>query len=234
MNKKYTIAALIGVRGGSKRVKNKNSRNFANSNLLDIKVKHMLNITLLDKVIVNSEDDELLSIAHESGAETIKRDPEFASDEISTSDYYQNIAENCEADIIVSVTATTPLIEKASYVKGIRKFLEVVGQGYDSVTSCSPDKEFLYMDGKPLYYYPSKQVRSQDLPEIVSVNYGYSILFRKDMIRNKNIVGKNPLFVPLSKVESVDIDTHEDFYIAETLYNQPAALHCSKYYDLRM
>ena len=220
MDKKYTIAALIGVRGGSKRVKNKNSRNFSNSNLLSIKVKHMLDVPLIDKVIVNSEDEDLLSIAERAGAETVKRDPKFASDEISTSDYYQNIAENCSADIIVSVTATTPLIEKSSYVKGIEKFLELDGQGYDSVTSCSRVKEFLYMDGKPINYDPTNQVRSQDLPEIISVNYGYSILFRIAMMRNRNIVGRNAFFVPLSKIESIDIDTPEDFYIAETLYNQ--------------
>ena len=40
------------------------------------------------------------------------------------------------------------------------------------------------------------------------------------MMRNRNIVGRNAFFVPLSKIESIDIDTPEDFYIAETLYNQ--------------
>ena len=217
-NKKYTVAALIGVRGGSQRVEKKNSRSFSNSNLLRIKIKQLLEVPNLDKVVVNSEDEELLAIARESGAETVKRDPAFATDGVSTSDYYKNIAENCDADIILSATVTTPLMRKESYEKGIKKFLELEGQGFDSVTSCTVLKEFLYVDGKPLNYDPSNQVRSQDLPNIFVLNYGYSILFRENMIKNKNIVGKKPSFVPISKIESVDIDTLEDFFIAETLY----------------
>ena len=91
-NKKYTVAALIGVRGGSQRVEKKNSRSFSNSNLLRIKIKQLLEVPNLDKVVVNSEDEELLAIARESGAETVKRDPAFATDGVSTSDYYKNIA----------------------------------------------------------------------------------------------------------------------------------------------
>lgn len=215
----YNVAALIGVRGGSQRIKKKNSRDFSNSNLLRIKVMQLLEVKNLDRVIVNSEDDALLSIAKESGAEVVKRDPAFATDGISTSEYYKNIAENCDADIILSATVTTPLMRKESYEKGIKKFLELQGQGFDSVTSCSVLKEFLYVNGKPLNYDPSNQVRSQDLPNIFALNYGYSILFRDDMIRNKNIVGKNPFFMPHNKIESVDIDTLEDFFIAETLYD---------------
>lgn len=223
LNKKYTVAALIGVRGGSQRVEKKNSRNFSNSNLLRIKIKQLLEVSNLDKVVVNSEDEGLLSIAQDSGAEIVRRDPAFATDAVSTSDYYRNIAENCDADIIVSATVTTPLMRKESYEKGIAKFLELEGEGFDSVTSCTVLKEFLYVDGKPLNYDPSNQVRSQDLPNIFVLNYGYSILFRESMIKNKNIVGKNPCFVPISKVESVDIDDLEDFFIAETLYEATVA-----------
>ncbi|MGJ8676100.1 MAG: cytidylyltransferase domain-containing protein [Akkermansiaceae bacterium] len=218
-DKKYTVAALIGVRGGSQRVEKKNSRSFSSSNLLRIKIQQLLEVPNLDKVVVNSEDEALLELAKDSGAEIVKRDPAFATDGVSTSDYYRNIAENCDADVILSATVTTPLMKVETYEKGIEKFFELEGAGFDSVTSCTTLKEFLYVDGKPLNYDPSNQVRSQDLPNIFVLNYGYSILFRENMIKNKNIVGKSPCFVPISKIESVDIDTLEDFFIAETLYN---------------
>jgi len=215
------IVALIGVRGGSKRVQNKNGRKFANTNLLTLKIQVLQQVKGISRIVVNSDCQELLSIAAASGAETVLRDPAFATDHVLTSDYYRHIAENCEADVILSPTVTTPMVERESYETGIRTFHELEEQSesvYDSVTSCRPIKEFLYRDGKPLNYDPERQVRSQDLPNIVALNYGYSIIRRERMIEYKNIVGKRPYFVKLSQIESIDIDTLEDFFIAETLY----------------
>jgi CMP-N-acetylneuraminic acid synthetase len=213
------ITALIGVRGGSKRVANKNSRPFAGSNLLAIKVAQLRRVPGIDRVIVNSECDDLLAIARDAGAETVKRDPMFATDSVLTSEYYRHIAENCNSDVILSATVTTPLARSESYQAGIEKFLEKEDR-FDSVTSCVPIKEFLYRDGTALNYDPAAQVRSQDLPDIVALNYVYSIITRADMIRLKNIVGRKPCFVSMPRLESIDIDTSEDFFIAETLYRQ--------------
>jgi N-acylneuraminate cytidylyltransferase len=212
------IVALLGVRAGSKRVSNKNGREFADSNLLTIKIETLKQVHGLSRIIVNSESPELLAVARKAGADTILRDPQFATDHVLTSDYYQHIAENCACDVILSATVTTPFVEPESYESGIETYLSLINSDYDSVTSCFPLKEFLYKDGKALNYDPAKQIRSQDLPDIVSLNYGFSIINRQKMIEYKNIVGKRPFFVKLSKIESIDIDTPEDFFIAETLY----------------
>ena len=218
MNRK--VAALIGVRGGSKRVANKNSRPFAGSNLLAIKIATLKSVPGINAVVVNSECEKLLEIAKRAGAEIVRRDPEFATDEVLASDYYQHIAENCSADVILSATVTTPLFTPESYQRGIDTFFSPKSSGHDSVTSCCAIKEFLYKDNKPLNYDPARQVRSQDLPNIVAINYGYSIILREDMIRLKNIVGHKPLMIETSRVESIDIDTAEDFQIALSLYRE--------------
>lgn len=212
------IVALIGVRGGSKRVPQKNRKEFCGTNLLALKIQMLQQVRGISRVVVNSECRELLSIAAACGAQTVVRDPAFATDTVLTSDYYRHIAEHCDAEVILSPTVTTPLVERESYERGIRAFHEVQGSDYDSVTSSRPVKEFLYLDGKPLNYDPERQVRSQDLPNIVALNYGYSIIRRELMIRYKNVVGKRPYFVELSQTESIDIDNPEDFFIAEMLY----------------
>ena len=40
------------------------------------------------------------------------------------------------------------------------------------------------------------------------------------MIRFKNIVGKNPKFIVLDKIESTDINDRSDFKIAQMLYKK--------------
>jgi CMP-N-acetylneuraminic acid synthetase len=78
----------------------------------------------------------------------------------------------------------------------------------------------MWLDGKPLNYDIQKSPNSQDLPDILSLNYGINIIKRTDMLQYKNIVTPTPTFYVLDEIESVDIDTELDFLVAETLYKK--------------
>lgn len=67
-------------------------------------------------------------------------------------------------------------------------------------------------------YDPLNAPNSQNLPDVVALNFGTTVVKREDLIKNHNIIGKNPDFVITSDIEAVDIDTPLDFYIAEQLY----------------
>ena len=56
------------------------------------------------------------------------------------------------------------------------------------------------------------------MPDVVALNFGVTVARREDLIRNRNIIGKNPKFVVTSDIEAIDIDTPLDFYISEQLY----------------
>lgn len=79
-------------------------------------------------------------------------------------------------------------------------------------------KEFLWLDGKALNYDPLNAPNSQDLPDIVALNFGATVTSREDLIRNRNIIGKHPTFVATTDIEATDIDTPLDFYLAEQMY----------------
>ena len=87
------IKALVAVRSGSTRVLNKNMRPFAGKNLLQIKIEQLLRIPELDGVVINSNDDEMLKLAASFGCETVKRDQYYASNSVSMSEVYRNMAE---------------------------------------------------------------------------------------------------------------------------------------------
>jgi CMP-N,N'-diacetyllegionaminic acid synthase len=211
------ISALIAARSGSVRVKNKNLRNFNNSSILELKIKQLLSIDEIDSVVVNSNCTEMLNLAKKLGAKTIKRDSFYASNEVSMSEVFKNMAEQMKSDYILYANCTNPLVKSKTYIAAIRKFFENMDH-YDSLVSCHDVKEFLFLDGKALNYDTKNQPRSQDLPNIVALNFAISILSKKDMIKNKNIIGKNPYFYNLNEIESVDIDNPIDFFISEKLY----------------
>ena len=213
------IKALIAVRSGSERVVNKNLRPFAGSSLLELKIKQLRAVKEFDGIVVNSNDDRMLEIADRLGAETVKRDPKFATSNVSMSDVYQNMAENFSGDVIAYCNVTNPLVESESYSNAIRTFREISNK-FDSLNSANLVKEFMFLDNKPINYDLEHQPRSQDLPNIFALNFAISIISKENMIKYKNVIGRTPYMYELAEAESIDIDTEFDFEIAEFFYRK--------------
>lgn len=214
-----SIKALVAVRSGSQRVKNKNIRPFANSTLLEIKIEQLKRIKELDGIVVNSNDDEMLKIASDLGCEVVKRDEYYASNSVSMSEVYKNMAENINADTIAYINVTNPLIKDETISKAISTYYKTASQ-YDSLNSAHLIKEFLFKDNLPINYDLRRQPRSQDLPDIYALNFAINILERQTMIENKNVVGVMPNIFAIDETEATDIDNPIDFEFAEYVYKK--------------
>lgn len=208
------VKALVAVRSGSMRVKNKNIRPFAGSSLLEVKLQQLSRISNLDGIIVNSNDDTMLEIARKFGAEVVKRDEYFSSNTVSMSDVYENMATNFNGDVIVYANVTNPLIKDETIFNVIDMYKKNIDK-YDSVNTAHLVKEFLWKDGMPLNYDPLNQPRSQDLPDIYALNFAVSVLSRENMIALKNVIGRNPYLYNIDYYEATDIDDEIDFEFAE-------------------
>ena len=213
------IKALVAVRSGSTRVLNKNMRPFAGKNLLQIKIEQLLRIPELDGVVINSNDDEMLKLAASFGCETVKRDQYYASNSVSMSEVYRNMAEQMDTDVIVYANATNPLLEDLTISTAISVFVENDGR-YDSLNSAHLIKEFLFKENLPINYDLRNQPRSQDLPDIAALNFAVNILYRDTMIECKNVVGIKPKIFLIDEVEATDIDNPLDFEFAEFVYKK--------------
>ena len=214
--KKGKMTAVVAVRAGSQRVKNKNFRPFADTNLLELKLKILLKVKNLDEIIVNSDSDIMLEIANKYNVKSQKRDEFFASSNATNSDFHKHIAEVTNADFIFLAPVCSPFIGVKRHQEAINNFMM---SEVDSLTSCELVKGHLWLDGKPINYSLDNVPNSQDLPEIKKLNYGISIIKRQTMIERKGLVGLKPEFVVLNEIESTDIDEMETFNTAEILYN---------------
>ena len=56
------ITAVIPIRSGSQRVKDKNLRPFANTTLMENKINSLLQVPELDSIIVNTNSEEAIEI----------------------------------------------------------------------------------------------------------------------------------------------------------------------------
>lgn len=215
------IAAVIPIRSGSQRVKDKNLRRFGDTTLMELKIKNLLQVPELDSIIVNTNSEEAISIVKKlmegnSRLSYHRREEYYASSQCSGSEFFQHLGEVTDTDIFVYSPCTSPFVKPETFSKCIQAFKS--STDCDCISSVSSIKEFMWLDGKPLNYDPLNAPNSQDLPDVVALNFGVTVVGREDLIKNRNIIGKHPRFVVTSDIEAIDIDTPLDFYLAEQLY----------------
>lgn len=211
------VEAIIPVRAGSERVKNKNTRAFAGSTLLEIKIRQLLSVPEIARVHVSSEDAAMLDLAERSGAVPHQRDPYFATSEVPMSDVYAYMAGQVGAEHVLLTHVTNPLAGPRAYSDCIHSYFDGSGR-FDSLTTVADVKDFLYWGGKPVNFDPTRKPRSQDLPDIVKLTHVVSIAPRQMVVSTKQWFGPNVRFLHLDAIESFDIDTPLDFEMAEFLY----------------
>ena len=212
--------ALIAVRKGSERIKNKNIKNFCKSSLLEIKVKQAIKCQLIDEVVVSTDCQEMMSISRSLGARVLKRPSYYTSSTVAMNEVYEYLASSVECENIIYLHVTSPLLKDKTLESCISKFEAISNTDYDSLATVETIKKYLWHNGSPVNYDPNFHPRSQDLPTYYSLNFAVNIIKRQKMIMRKNIVGD--LFYPyeLDEIESVDVDNKIDFDIAEFLYRR--------------
>ena len=214
------ITAVIPIRKGSQRVPDKNFKDFyKGKSLLELKIESLKDIELIDDIVVNTDSELAIDIAKRLGVSYYRREDYYASSQCSQSEFFKNLAETTDTDIIIHTPCTSPLINKQSIIDAINRFN--ISEN-DSCNSVGLVKEYLWNNGKPLNYTieGGKVPNSQDLPDVVKLTFGFGIIYKDTMIERENIVGQNPLFYTVDEIEETDIDTKIDFEFAKYLYKK--------------
>jgi CMP-N-acetylneuraminic acid synthetase len=215
------LVAVVPVRQGSVRLKDKNFKPFAGANLLQIKLDQLKRVNGIDEVVVNTDSPVAINMAKKNGLKYFERNAYFASSECVNSDHWRNLAETTNADYIMHTLCTSPLVSDATYANVLRTYCEKVLTGEnDSVNTVRAVKKFMWLNNRPLNYDLGKAPNSQDLPDIFSITFGISIISRTLMMEQSTVIGQTPFFYHLDEVEAVDIDTPLEFEFAEYLYRR--------------
>ena len=214
------IKAVIPIRKGSQRVRNKNIRPFGGTTLLENKLKSLREAGFFDDIIVNTDSEEAIELARANGVSWHRREPYYASSACSGSEFFQHLGMVTDCDVFCYCPVTSPFVSSDTMKKCMALYEEKMAGGCDCVSTVSDVKEFLWLDGRPLNYDKHNAPNSQDLPDVKALNFGFTLVRRESLIKNRNIIGDNPLFVTTTGIESIDIDTPLDFYIAEKIYRK--------------
>lgn len=220
MNK--TFLAIIPARGGSKRLPRKNILDLCGKPLISWSIEAALKSKYISKVVVSSDDEEILNISSNFGADIIKRPYELANDTATTFDTVKHTIDNFENyDYIVLLQPTSPLRN----VKHIDEAIELLEEKQaDAIVSvCEMDHSPLWSNTLPkdgnMNNFLRDEVlnkRSQDLEKYYRVNGAVYICKTDKLLENKSFFLKDNIFgYIMDRKSSIDIDEEIDFLFAE-------------------
>lgn len=222
------VAFFLPTRKGSERVKNKNTRLFAGieGGLMANKIQQLLETRLIDEIILSTNDETCMAIAHQYSADKririIPRPEALCLSSTNLQDLICYVPTITDANHILWGHVTTPLCGAKQYDKGIQVYLDNVENGYDSLVGVKMFRNFLLNKEGRLVNNTSDipWPRTQDLEPLYEINHTMFLAKRQVYTEQKNRIGKKPFLYSMDEIYSFDIDWEEDFAMAELLYKQ--------------
>ena len=137
---------IIPARGGSKRIKNKNLTLIAGKPLVEWTIDSAKKSKYLNKIILSSDKNELLTLAQKKNIETLKRPKKLSLDTTKTHDVVFDILNKIDFSkkkykYILLLQPTSPLRSTTDINKAIRLFLKKKPSSLISVNKV--DKKYL-------------------------------------------------------------------------------------------
>ena len=216
INKNGKITAVIPVRSGSTRCKNKNIRDFGDTNLLKRKIEILKQVEEIDEILVSSNCDEMLQIALDLGVSIHKRDEKFCTLDSPHSEWIVNIAKYIKNEIMLFTHAVCPFVKKENYTNLINIFKKSNNSSVINVTNI---QHFMLFNNEPINFDLNNITTSQQLPKYNIPTFGINIIKVDDVIKYKNVIGNTPKCITTCPISGIDIDHPHEFVISELLYN---------------
>lgn len=219
-----TIVAIIPARGGSKGIPRKNLRKLAGISLLAWTIETAKASKLIDRVIVSSEDQEIIAEAKRFGADVpFIRPKELAEDHTPGVDPVLHAIQNIEPyDFVVLLQVTSPLRTTEDIDNCIKHCYQQNAPSLVSVTTPSkhPYWMFTINDSERLQplFDQELPVRRQDLPPVYIPNGAVYLAQTNWLLKNKKFISHETAAYFMSNDNSLDIDTELDLFILEAIW----------------
>ena len=211
------LVAMIPARLGSKRIPKKNIRYMGDKPLIQYPIELALNSGRFSGVWVNTESRELGKAAVKLGVSFHERPAELANDQATNREFTYEFLQKHECDYVVMVNPTSPMLREET----MQRFLDYVEENdFDTVLSVIAEKEETFFRGKPLNFSLKEKINSQLLEPTEKIVWALTAWKRESFMRMQE-EGNNPVFggkigrFAIPKDESCDLDTPEDWKIAE-------------------
>ncbi len=220
--------AIITARGGSKRIPRKNIKEFCGKPILCYSIEAALESESFDEIMVSTDDPEIAGVALKAGASVpFFRSEEMSGDFASTDDVIMEVLteyqkNGAEFDAFCCIYPTAPFLTG----KRLKTAMDLL----DTADSVIPVVPFSYPPQRGLVVNKNGFVerqfpeyaaaRSQDLPKIYHDCGQFYACRTAPFLKSGTTDVEKLVPLILSEMEVQDIDTLEDWEIAEIKYRR--------------
>jgi len=204
------INVFLPMKMINERFPNKNIIDFQGIPLFNHVLRTVSNIELFDFIDIFASTDEYKNhlVISDSRIRFIERDEKLDSSQTSISRVIYEYCNNSDADIILMLHATSPMLEKNSILKCLEN---VLSGEYDSSATMIAIREFAYFNEKPINFDSDQPLpRLQDIKPIFVEQNGLWVFRKLDFLNQQKRVYGKTYFHIVSGAEATDIDFKED------------------------
>ena len=220
--------AIIPARGGSKRIPDKNTRDFLGVKIIGRVIKMLEEVNLFDRIIVSTDSDEIALVAREFGAEVPFIRPSNLADDFSgTSEVITHAIatlglQNDPETQVCCVYPTSVLMTAKDLLYSIELFRSEKWKFVFAASrpNSSPLRSFKKADsgGLEMLFPHYWTTRSQDLP-ICFVDAGFFYWGTTETwMKAEPIFDSRSTFVEIPECRAIDINTEADWLQAESVF----------------
>ena len=176
----------------------------------------LLRVKEIDAVVINTDAQHILA-KHglEEGGRVIirERPPAIRGDDISMNLVIADDLENINADIFLMTHTTNPLLSCETISQALKFFEKEIQNGTsDSLFTVNKVQTRFYReDGNPINHDPSNLIPTQNLEPWFEENSNLYIFTSDSFAKTNARIGTKPFMFVSPLVESLDIDTPDDW-----------------------
>lgn len=206
--------AIIVARGGSVRLPRKALLPFGDSTLIGHKVRTLLACERVGRVVVASDDDEILTEGAWHGAEVV-RNLDYRDDAREmVADTVARVPGLADDDVVVWAHPTNPLVTAGTYDDALRWYGVALAQGFDSLASVyRVQRHGWTADGRPFNFDPwgTRHPLARDIPRMLFQDGAAFVQTAGRFKATRYFYGARPYLFEMPDGESIDIDTAKDY-----------------------
>ena len=207
------VVAFIPIKLNNQRLPGKNTMLLGDRPLCKYIFNTVGNIHSIQEKYVYCSDEKICEFMPEE-ISFLKRDKYLDGYEVKGLEIIEQFIRDVDAEIYVLTHVTQPFTKKTSIEFALQK---VLSGEYDSAFSVVELKDYCWYEGKPLNYDMGDIVTTQNL-EPVYMETGAFFIFRKEVFtKYGRRIGNKPYMYIVDQFEMIDIDTKEDFTLAEAV-----------------
>jgi CMP-N-acetylneuraminic acid synthetase len=214
--------ALLPMKAHSERVTGKNFKDLAGKPLFRWILDSLLQVDAIDKIVINTDAVEILAQHGLTNSDRVvirERRPEICGDHVSMNLIIQDDIVEIQGDRYIMTHKTNPLLKR-------KKIGDALNQYNDAKREDSADSlfgvtkyqtRFYAADGKALNHDPNNLIRTQDLEPWYEENSCIYIFDKESFGRTGARIGLKPMLFEVPKLEAIDIDEREDWFLANAV-----------------